>query len=66
MAKNDRAERLFATAVEGLTEYYPVLGKADVVAEIKDKVEVPDTGNDQTDYETVRDRVEALANTYPV
>ena len=65
LTAKSRADKLFDAAVEGLTEYYPALKRPEIVAEIKGKVEVPDTGNDQTDYETVRDRVETLANAVP-
>ena len=48
------------TAIEGLTEFYPELADTAIADTIRKKVEVPETGNDQTDYEKVRDQVERL------
>lgn len=56
------ADELFHDAIEGLREYYPCLHKPTVVAELRHRVKVPDTGNNQLDYENVRDQVERLAN----
>lgn len=56
-----RADDIFAEAVQGLKEYYPVLEDADVVTEIRAEVEVPDTGNNHNDYLDVKDQVELLA-----
>jgi hypothetical protein len=55
-----RENALFEQAVSGLTEYYEELEDEEFVASIRDKVVVPDTGNDQEDYENVRDQVEWL------
>lgn len=55
---NDRNMGVFDDAVGGLQEYYPELRKAEVVNSIRAKVTVPDTGNTQRDYESVRDQVE--------
>ncbi len=41
-------------AIKGLTEYYPELADVSLAARIAQKVQVPDTGNDQADYESVR------------
>ena len=59
-----RADLLFQDAVSGLTEYYVCLMDSSLVGEFRSVVRVPDTGNDQLDYENVRDQVEKLAKTY--
>jgi hypothetical protein len=60
-----REDQIFQTAVEGLQEYYLSLTDRKLVAKIKKKVTVPDTGNDQADYETTRDAIEKIANETP-
>jgi hypothetical protein len=55
---------LFTQAVKGLKEYYPVLGSNRIIKSIQDQVEIPDTGNDQKDYEVVRDRIEKCLNKF--
>ena len=47
-------------AIEGLTEFYPELKDPAYADAIARKVETPDTGTDQADYENVRDQVEHL------
>jgi hypothetical protein len=49
-------------AIDGLTEYYPKLGKPTFAAKIARKVVVPDTGNAQADYENVRNQIELFLN----
>jgi hypothetical protein len=62
---NARDEALFEQAAEGLTESYPeVLGNRTLVEQIRAKVAVPNTGNDQDDYKSVRTQVERLAEAY--
>lgn len=55
-----RSQRIIEAALSGLLEYYACLGDATLCKEIEASVKVPDTGNDQLDYETVRDRVERI------
>jgi hypothetical protein len=56
-----REDETYEAAVSGLTEYYPCLKNAALVAVIRGKVIVPDTGNQQADYEETRDQVERYA-----
>jgi hypothetical protein len=51
---------VFATAIEGLTKYYPELENGDLIQQIRERVAIPDTRNAQADYENVRDQVERL------
>ena len=53
-------EELFRQAVHGLTEFHPELKDKGLVASIRVKVGIPDTGNRQADYENVRNQVERL------
>jgi hypothetical protein len=57
----DEVEDFIQTAIENLTEFYPDITHKEVVAAIRAKVTVPDTGNAQKDYEAVRDQVECIA-----
>jgi hypothetical protein len=56
-----REVQIFNSAVEGLREFYPddVFVEA-VLAEFRAKVIVPDTGNEQADYEETRRLLEGL------
>lgn len=58
--EKQRAERIKDNAVEGLTEFYPELTDQQFALKIKGQLIVPDTGNDQEDYENVRDQVERI------
>ena len=49
---------VFREAVTGLVEFYPELEDEGLVADIQVTVVIPDTGNQQADYENVRDQVE--------
>jgi hypothetical protein len=60
VASKSRAEELFKQAVDGLREFYPALRNKSVRLLLRGAVTVPDTGNDQADYETVRDQIERL------
>ena len=62
MSKTQRVERIKDAALSGLQEYFACLHDATFVAEVKSTLLVPDTGNDQLDYENVRDQVEKAAN----
>ena len=53
-------DELFRAAVEGLTEFHPELADERLVAGIRAKVVIPDTGNPQADYQNVRNQVERL------
>jgi hypothetical protein len=55
-----RSIRLITAAIAGLAEYIACLDDANVIAEIRRTVVVPDTGNDQLDYEDVRNQVERI------
>lgn len=56
-----REKQIIETALQGLFEYYPCLSDGTLVEEIEAAVTVPDTGNGQEDYESVRNQVEHLA-----
>lgn len=67
MSEIDKAARrvqrerlLIETAFQGLFEYYECLSDSTFAAEIASTLVVPDTGNDQQDYEKVRDQIEAV------
>lgn len=59
MTKRDR--ELFKDAVSDLKELYPILRNFFVARSILGKVEILNSGNDQNDYEHVRNQVERLA-----
>lgn len=59
-----RAAALFEQAIWGLLEYYPCFNDQTLCLECESVVKVPDTGNDQLDYENVRDQVEKFAKKY--
>jgi len=61
-----RAEKLTEQVIDGLREYYPELDNDRITSQIKARVTVPDTGNDQKDYENVRDQVEAKVQDFIV
>lgn len=63
---DSRFERLFSSAVEGLIEFYDELGQADVLSHVKERVHDVDTGNDQQDYENIRNQVEGLVQNWIV
>lgn len=58
---NERERGIFEDAVSGLQEYYACLNDGTLVGELESFIVVPDTGNDQLDYENVRDQVEKFA-----
>ncbi len=55
-----RANGITADAVDGLRDYYPKRWYEKAVSKVRDQLNVPDTGNDQQDYEKVRDQLERL------
>lgn len=57
----NREDRIFQAAIDGLVEYYPPLGKPGVPSLCRNRIMVPNTGNDQADYETTRDAIEEIA-----
>jgi hypothetical protein len=63
---DSRFERLFNSAVEGLIEFYDELGQADVLSHVKERVHDVDTGNDQQDYENIKNQVEGLVQNWIV
>jgi hypothetical protein len=63
---DSRFERLFSSAVEGLIEFYDELGQADVLSHVKERVHDVDTGNDQQDYENIKNQVEGLVQNWIV
>ena len=65
-SNDSRFERLFSSAVEGLIEFYDELGQADVLSHVKERVHDVDTGNDQQDYENIRNQVEGLVQNWIV
>ena len=59
--QNEKEPRdIVEDAIKGLTELHPELQDPAYADAIARKVEVPHTGNDQADYENVRDQVERL------
>ncbi len=58
--KSFREVTLIQGAIDMLAEYYGCLGNEEFVDMLLRTVPVPRTGNDQMDYEAVRDRVENL------
>lgn len=59
LAKEIR-EQWVSTSIEALREFYPELSEPQVVAGIHQRVKIEPTGNEQLDYETVRNQVEKL------
>lgn len=61
-ASNAAFETCFQSVLEGLLEHHPALRMARVVARLRGQLSPTWTlsGNAQCDYETLRDRVEAL------
>ena len=55
-------DALVQTAIEGLVEHYPQLKRKSVVESVREQVKAPDTGNDQADYENVRNQIEVILN----
>ena len=53
-----REDQIFADAVQGLMEYNPELAVPELLASVRTRVIVPDTGNEQADYETTKRLVE--------
>lgn len=61
MKRTKRERRIIESAFSGLLEYYACLHDGTFVAEVESGLTVPNTGNDQLDYENVRDQVEKAA-----
>lgn len=59
-----RFDELFSTAVDNLQEYYVELEDGEIVAAIKERIKPVDTGNNQSDYETIRNQVERLVQNW--
>jgi hypothetical protein len=57
-----RAKRILCDVIDSLVEFYEALGDTTFAAEIASTVQVPDTGNDQFDYETTKLRYEKNLN----
>lgn len=57
-------EGLFTDAVEGLKEFYPILGDVTVVDDLRIVVaeHFKETDGGQADYEVLRDRIEKVVN----
>lgn len=55
---------ILTDAFDGLLEYYPELSQKHIRDGIIERVSVPDTGNNQKDYESVRNQVENLVTSY--
>lgn len=62
--QDSRFDQLFSSAVDNLQEYYVELEDAEIVAGIKDRIKPVDTGNNQSDYESVRNQVERLVQNW--
>lgn len=54
----ERSEQLFNEAVQGLQEFHPELKDQKVIHALQSKVKVPNTGNDQLDYENIKTQIE--------
>jgi hypothetical protein len=53
-------ETTFTDAINGLREYHPILSNNGVVDAIRSMITLTDTGNQQNDYEHIRDQIEQL------
>ena len=56
-----RNRNLIEEAIDWLRGYYNCLSDETLAKELASCVKVPETNNDQADYENVRDQIEALA-----
>jgi hypothetical protein len=59
--RSERELRLIDAAEANLLEYYTCLNDSTLAAELCSVLVVPNTGNDQKDYENVRDQLERMA-----
>ena len=57
----NRKEKIIENALSGLIEYYSCLNDTTLASELCSVLVVPDTGNDQNDYENVRNQLERMA-----
>jgi hypothetical protein len=64
--ESSRFDDLFNAAVSNLVEYYEELNNVEIVMSIKQRVEEVDTGNDQNDYERIRNIVEKFVQNWIV
>jgi len=55
---------IFQDAVSGLTEYYPCLMDQSLVEEFESCIKYPDSGNNQLDYENVKNQLEKLCQQF--
>lgn len=55
-----RNELIWQDAIGSLAPYYPCLMDGTLVAEWYSIVKIPNTGNNQLDYQNVRDQLEKL------
>lgn len=56
-----REEKILESAIEGLREYYACLNYKKTHEAIAAAVKIPNTGNDQIDYENTKAQVEKIA-----
>jgi len=57
-------ELIFQDAVSGLTEYYPFLMDESLVGEFESCIKYPNSGNNQLDYQNVRDQLEKICRKF--
>lgn len=57
-------ELIFADAVSSLLEYYTCLNDTTLVSEFRSIIQIPNSGNNQADYENTRNQLEKLAKKY--
>ena len=60
--KEPKGTAIVQVAIEGLVEHYPQLKRKSVADAVRKQVKVPDTGNDQADYQNVRNQIEFILN----
>jgi hypothetical protein len=59
--RSERDEAIIDAVESNLKEYYTCLHDTTLAAELCSVLVVPNTGNDQKDYENVRDQLERMA-----
>ena len=56
----NRSKQIILDAIDGLVEYYACLSDTTLAKEFASSIKVPETGNDQADYQVVRDQLEQM------
>lgn len=61
MFRTEREAKIIDAVEANLLEFYTCLNDTTLAAELCSVLVVPNTGNDQLDYENVRDQLERMA-----